>query len=105
MYLVPSTLYHNIYTMEQNTIHTIHTIYVKALTEAEWLGTWAPVRAQLEWHDPETDTALFRLVDNDLEEDDEYEYYQADTLVLARRAEPEGDFRAEVGLAPLSVEE
>jgi hypothetical protein len=84
-------------------IGQIITIYVKALTNEEWLGAWAPVRAELLWHDPETDTGLFRLVDNDLEEDDEYEYYQADTLVLARRAEPEGDFRVEVGLAPLGA--
>ena len=85
--------------MEQ---HTIHTIYVKALTETEWLGAWAPVQAELLWHDPETATALFRLVDNDLEEDDEYEYYLPGTLVLARRPGPEEDWQVHTGLAPAS---
>ena len=26
-----------------------YTIYVRALTNGEWLGAWAPVHARLEW--------------------------------------------------------
>ena len=64
--------------------HT-YTIYVRALTNGEWLGAWAPVHARLEWLHDTAHHALFTLLDNDLTGDDEYAFWQPGSLLLARR--------------------
>ena len=72
------------------------TLYVKALSNQVWFGGWAPVRDRLEWLRPDEQLALFTLTEPDLDEDDEYAFYQAGSLIIAERAE-EG-FRALVGV-------
>ena len=71
------------------------TIYVKALSNGEWFGGWAPVRARLEWVRADGGVALFTLVEEGLEEDDEYAFFQAGTLVIG--VLEEGDWRAQAG--------
>ena len=73
-----------------------YTIYVRALTNDEWLGAWAPVCARLEWLHSDAQHALFTLLDNDLTEDDEYAFWQPGTLLLAGLEEK--DWRVEVGM-------
>jgi hypothetical protein len=62
-------------------------LYVKALSNGEWFGGWAPVRARLEWLRPDGQAALFTLTEPDLDEDDEYAFYELGALVIARREE------------------
>jgi len=76
-------------------IHTNHTVYVRALSNGEFFGGWAPVQARLEWLRPDGQYALFTLTEPDLDEEDEYEYYQTDTLLLA--ALEDGLWRVRVG--------
>lgn len=54
--------------------------YVRALSSGEWFGGWAPVKAELLWKS--NNKALLRLVEKDLEEGDEYEFYLQDSLIL-----------------------
>jgi hypothetical protein len=58
-------------------------IYVKALSNGEWFGGWAPVNARQEWLRDDKKVGLFALVEQGLDEDDEYEFYQPGSLVLA----------------------
>jgi len=71
-------------------------IYVKALSNGEWFGGWAPVQARLEWLRPDQRVGLFTLTESDLDEDDEYEYFEEGSLLLAVREE--GDFKVKTGL-------
>ena len=71
------------------------TIYVKALSNGEWFGGWAPVQARLEWLRPDGQAALFTITEEGLDEADEYEFYEAGTLVIA--ALEAGDWRGRVG--------
>lgn len=64
---------------------TTNTVYVRALSNGEWLGGWAPVEARLEWMRPDGQAGLFTLVEEGLGEDDEYEYFQQGSLVIAVR--------------------
>jgi len=66
-----------------------YTVYVRVLSNEEWLGAWAPVQARLEWLHLDAHTALFTLLDNDLTEEDEYAFWQSGTLLLARQEERE----------------
>ena len=58
-------------------------IYIRALSNGEWFGGWAPVRAKLEWLREDGKVALFILTESDLDEDDEYEFYQQGALLIA----------------------
>lgn len=58
-------------------------VYVKALSNGEWFGGWAPVEARLEWLRPDARVGLFTLVEEELDEEDEDEYYQKGSLVIA----------------------
>ena len=60
-------------------------IYIRALSNGEWFGAWAPVRAQLEWLSEDEQVALFTLTEANLDEDDEYDFYQQGALLVARR--------------------
>ena len=71
------------------------TIYVKALSNGEWFGGWAPVQARLEWARDDGKAALFTLTEEGLNEDDEYAFFQAGTLVIGVLVE--GDWRAIAG--------
>ena len=62
-------------------------IYVKALSNGEWFGGWAPVRARLEWVRADGEAALFTITEVGLEEGDEYEFYLPNTLVIATMEE------------------
>ena len=64
---------------------TTNTVYVKALINGEWFGGWAPVEARLEWQRPDGQVGLFTLTEEGLDEDDEYEYFQQGSLVIAVR--------------------
>ena len=64
---------------------TTNTVYVKALSNGEWFGGWAPVDARLEWMRPDGQVGLFTLTEEGLDEDDEYEYFQQGSLVIAVR--------------------
>lgn len=55
-------------------------VYVRALSSGEWFGGWAPVEAELLWKSG--NKALVRLSDEDLDEDDEYEFYLKDSILL-----------------------
>lgn len=72
------------------------TIYVKALSNGEWFGGWAPVRGRLEWLREDGRVGLFTLTEPDLTEEDEYEFYQPGDLVIA--VEEEGIFRVKGGV-------
>lgn len=61
--------------------HT-HTIFVKALSNKEWFGAWAPVKARLEWLRADQKAGLFTLLEEGLDEDDEYEFYEAGALLI-----------------------
>jgi hypothetical protein len=63
-------------------MESTHTVYVKALSNGEWFGAWAPVQARLEWLRPDQQVGLFTLVEEDLDEDDEYEFFEPGTLVI-----------------------
>ncbi len=63
-------------------MNTIITIYVKALSNGEWFGGWAPVKARQEWLRPDEQVGLFTLVEEGLDEDDEYEFYRPGSLVI-----------------------
>lgn len=54
--------------------------YVRALSSGEWFGGWAPVEAELLWENGRQ--ALLRLIEEDLEEGDEYEFYCQGSLLL-----------------------
>ena len=75
---------------------TTNTIYVKALSNGEWFGGWAPVEARQEWLRPDGQVGLFTLVEEGLDEDDEYEYYQPGSLIIAVR--DGADFKAQGGV-------
>ncbi|MCO6493035.1 MAG: hypothetical protein J5I98_31740 [Phaeodactylibacter sp.] len=64
---------------------TTNSVYIKALSNGEWFGGWAPVDARLEWMRPDGQVGLFTLVEEGLDEDDEYEYFQQGSLVVAVR--------------------
>ena len=70
--------------------------FVRALSSGEWFGGWAPVEAELVWESD--DKALLRLAEEDLDEDDEYEFYLKDSLLLCLRND--GVWKAVYGLAP-----
>jgi len=89
------------------------TVYVRALSNGEWFGGWAPVRARLEWlreagafMQSEDDgppslryggqVGLFTLTEEDLDEDDEYEFYEVGSLLLGKKED--GEFRIEAGV-------
>jgi hypothetical protein len=72
------------------------TPYVKALSNGEWFGGWAPVQARMEWLREDGQTALFTLTEAGLEDEDEYEYYKPGTLVIG--VLESGDWRSEAGL-------
>lgn len=71
-------------------------LYVRVLDGGDWLGTYAPVNGRLEWLRPDGQLGLFTLTDNDLTNEDEYEYFRPGTHLLAELVEV-GDFRAMVG--------
>ncbi|MEQ8705826.1 MAG: hypothetical protein RIC19_18000 [Phaeodactylibacter sp.] len=73
------------------------TIYVKALSNGEWFGGWAPVQGRLEWLREDGQAALFTLNEQGLDEDDEYAFYEHGTLVIA--ALEEGDWRGKTGIS------
>ena len=64
-------------------METTHTVYVKALSNFEWFGGWAPVKARQEWLRPDKQAGLFTLVEEGLDEDDEYEFYEQGSLLIA----------------------
>ena len=66
-------------------MNTTTTIYVKALSNGAWFGGWAPVEARLEWLRPDQQVGLFTIVEQGLDEDDEYEYFRPGSLVIAIR--------------------
>lgn len=70
--------------------------YVRALSSGEWFGGWAPVEAELLWEND--NKALLRLVEEDLEEDDEYEFYRRGSLLLCLW--DDGAWKAVYGLSP-----
>jgi len=72
------------------------TIYVKALSNGEWFGGWAPVQARLEWLRPDGKAALFTIMEEGLDEEDEYEFYEVGTLVVG--ALEAGDWRGTSGV-------
>ncbi|KGE86856.1 MAG: hypothetical protein ACE362_11555 [Phaeodactylibacter xiamenensis] len=72
------------------------TLYVKALSNGEWFGGWAPVQARMEWLRPDGNAALFTITEEGLDEEDEYEFYAAGTLVIA--VFEEGDWRGKNGV-------
>jgi len=72
------------------------TIYVKALSNGDWFGGWAPVRARLEWLRADGQAALFTIVEEELDEEDEYAFYALGTLVIA--VLEDGDWRAAIGV-------
>ena len=72
------------------------TIYVKALSNVEWFGGWAPVQARLEWLRADGQAALFTITEEGLDEEDEYEFYLPGTTVVA--ALEEGDWQAKTGV-------
>ena len=78
------------------TIHYIpgndYDLYVRVLDAGEWLGTYAPVRARLEWLRPDGQVGLFTLMDNGITDDDEYEYFRPGTHLLGE-VNGEGVFR------------
>ncbi len=78
-------------------IGTEMTIYVRALSNNQWFGAWAPVTARLEWRHPSGQAALFTLTQTGLDEEDEYEFYQRGALLLT--VLEEGDFRARTGMS------
>ena len=78
-------------------METILTIYVKALSNKEWFCAWAPVKARQEWLRPDGRVGLFTLIEQGLDEDDEYEFYLPGTLVIGVW-DGEG-FKGVVGLA------
>ena len=73
------------------------TVYVKALSDGQWFGGWAPVRARLEWRSADERAALFTLTEEELDADDEYEFYEAGSLVLG--VWEEGEYRVRTGMA------
>ena len=75
---------------------TTNTVYVKALSNGEWFGGWAPVEAQLEWMRPDGQVGLFTLTEEGLDDDDEYEYFQQGSLVIAVRDGE--DFKVQGGM-------
>lgn len=77
------------------------TIYVRALSNGQWFGGWAPIRARLEWTSPEKSACLFTLMELGLTEEDEYAFYQLGTLVLAQLEK--GDYRVQGGLIPPEI--
>lgn len=58
-------------------------VYVKALSNGEWFGGWAPVQARQEWIRPDGQVGLFTLAEEGLDEEDEYEYFRLGSLVIA----------------------
>lgn len=67
---------------------TTNTVYVKALSNGEWFGGWAPVEARMKWMRPDGQVGLFTLMEegpDEDDEDDEYEYFQQGSLVIAVR--------------------
>jgi hypothetical protein len=73
------------------------TLYVKALSNDEWFGGWAPVQARLEWLRPDGQAALFTITEEGLDEEDEYEFYLPGTLVVA--VLEDGDWRGKTGIS------
>ena len=71
------------------------TIYVKALSNGEWFCGWAPVQARLEWLRADGQAGLFTIMEEGLEAEDEYEFYEAGTLVIG--VLEEGDWRGRAG--------
>ncbi|MBK7407969.1 MAG: hypothetical protein IPJ40_07745 [Saprospirales bacterium] len=63
-------------------METTHTVYVKALSNNEWFGAWAPVKARQEWLRADKQVGLFTLVEEDLDEEDEYEFYEHGSLLI-----------------------
>ena len=53
------------------------TIFVRVLSEGEWFGAWAPVEAMPKAKEKD----VFILSENDLTEDDEYEFFVPGTEV------------------------
>ena len=61
---------------------TITTVYVKALSNGAWFGGWAPVKARQEWLRADRIVGLFTLVQEGLDDDDEYEYFQPGSVMI-----------------------
>ncbi len=59
------------------------TIYVKALSNSQWFGGWAPVQVRQEWLRPDGQAGLFTLAEQGLNEEDEYEYFRPGSLLIA----------------------
>ena len=74
----------------------VTTLYVKALSNGEWFGGWAPVRATCEWLRADGRVGLFTLLEPGLDEDDEYAFYQPGALLIAVREEE--DYRVQGGV-------
>ena len=77
------------------------TIYVRALSSGEWYGGWAPLQAAClgTLHVPNAICTIFEILRNeDIDEDDEYEYWRPYTIVLCLFNE--GEYRAVFGLEP-----
>ena len=79
-------------------MENINTVYVKAMSAGEWFGGWAPVKARLEWMRADQQVALFALTEEGLDEDDEYEFFQPNTQVLAIL--DDGIYKVMAGLKP-----
>jgi hypothetical protein len=70
--------------------------YVRALSSGEWFGAWAPVAAEILWENNQQ--ALLRLVEEDLEAGDEYEFYIQGSLLLCLW--DDGVWKAVHGVSP-----
>lgn len=53
------------------------TIFVRVLSEGEWFGAWAPVEAVAK----DEAERVFVILENELTEDDEYEFFEPGTEV------------------------
>jgi hypothetical protein len=73
------------------------TVYVRALSNGVWFDAWAPVLARLEWLREDELVGLFTLTEEDLDEDDEYEFYEVGTLLIGQLEA--GEFKVEAGVA------
>ena len=72
-------------------LNRLQPLYVPVLTEGEWLGAWGDLPALLEWQRPDGQVAVFTLLTNGLDEDDEYQIWQPGTQVLGYWYQPEGE--------------
>ncbi len=58
-------------------METFTTIYVRVLSEGQWFKAWGPIKAILK----DEEKGIFLIAENELTEDDEYEFFQPGTAV------------------------